>query len=410
MKKILIILLFLFMNTNIYAEKVILKSGTIVEREILERTDEYIKINFEGVTLTFYLDEIESIEGEKAGVFRKEKIEQFLLTEIDKKEILKKMKEAQKNARSCQIKSKGQLNIPQMIFMVIESIMDFDLDHKMMKITQQTKEMKIFFEEQMKYIQETKINEARQRGLPEEKIRQMQKEMEKLISEMQRTIESKCEEMRGIAKNTYIIDDTIYMNVLNKWVKIKNPFYKDFWRLYALVREEPGNKDNFKRAVNNIPSLKNVFTPFLSFDLDLEELYEVKEGRILEKSCYEVDMKMSKEILNAMIESIISATKTYNVYQPTKLDPNKLSIDSVLNKLYISKETYLPLYSELEISISFLEGVGAVEKMSLFQKATTQFTFPCSEIMLPKEAQNAILVNNEKEAEEVFSRELLGVR
>lgn len=40
----------------------ILKSGRTLEGEILEKTDEYVKINFKGVDLTFYSDEIESVQ------------------------------------------------------------------------------------------------------------------------------------------------------------------------------------------------------------------------------------------------------------------------------------------------------------------------------------------------------------
>jgi len=46
-----------------FAETVILKSGKTLEGKIIERTDKYIKIDFYGVTLTYYLDEIERIDG-----------------------------------------------------------------------------------------------------------------------------------------------------------------------------------------------------------------------------------------------------------------------------------------------------------------------------------------------------------
>lgn len=39
-----------------------LKSGRTLKGEILEKTDEYVKINFKGVDLTFYSDEIESVQ------------------------------------------------------------------------------------------------------------------------------------------------------------------------------------------------------------------------------------------------------------------------------------------------------------------------------------------------------------
>jgi tetratricopeptide (TPR) repeat protein len=66
-KKITVILplIFLFISSSIFAETIILKSGKTIEGKILEKTDKYIKIDLQGVPLTYFLDEIESIDGAK---------------------------------------------------------------------------------------------------------------------------------------------------------------------------------------------------------------------------------------------------------------------------------------------------------------------------------------------------------
>jgi hypothetical protein len=57
-----IIGLALFINPKtVFSETLILKSGQKIEGKILEKTEEYIKIDFQGVTLTYFLDEIENI-------------------------------------------------------------------------------------------------------------------------------------------------------------------------------------------------------------------------------------------------------------------------------------------------------------------------------------------------------------
>lgn len=69
-KKLLgIILMFMAAccSTAVFAETVILKSGKIVDGKITEQTDKYIKVDFEGMSLTYYSDEIESIDGKKPG-------------------------------------------------------------------------------------------------------------------------------------------------------------------------------------------------------------------------------------------------------------------------------------------------------------------------------------------------------
>lgn len=59
----------IFIN-HLSAETVILKSGQKVEGKITERTDKYVKINFQGVELIYYQDEIASIveSGKKVSV------------------------------------------------------------------------------------------------------------------------------------------------------------------------------------------------------------------------------------------------------------------------------------------------------------------------------------------------------
>ena len=45
------------------AEVVVLKSGNTIEGKIIEKADKYIKIDFQGIPLTYWLEDIESIDG-----------------------------------------------------------------------------------------------------------------------------------------------------------------------------------------------------------------------------------------------------------------------------------------------------------------------------------------------------------
>jgi hypothetical protein len=49
----------------VFAETIITKSGKTIEGKLIEKTDKYIKIDFQGVPITYFLDEIESIDGVK---------------------------------------------------------------------------------------------------------------------------------------------------------------------------------------------------------------------------------------------------------------------------------------------------------------------------------------------------------
>jgi len=59
---ILLLTLVLFFPVSVFAETIVLKSGKTVEGKLIEKTDKYIKIDFQGVPLTYYLDEVESVD------------------------------------------------------------------------------------------------------------------------------------------------------------------------------------------------------------------------------------------------------------------------------------------------------------------------------------------------------------
>lgn len=63
----------LLFSISALAETITLKSGKKVEGKIIEKTDESIKIDFHGVGITYYFDEIEAIDG-KTGWQNKEGI------------------------------------------------------------------------------------------------------------------------------------------------------------------------------------------------------------------------------------------------------------------------------------------------------------------------------------------------
>jgi tetratricopeptide (TPR) repeat protein len=62
---VLLLVLILCFPVFIFAETILLKSGKSVEGKLLEKADKYIKIDFQGVPLAYFFDDIESIDGVK---------------------------------------------------------------------------------------------------------------------------------------------------------------------------------------------------------------------------------------------------------------------------------------------------------------------------------------------------------
>jgi tetratricopeptide (TPR) repeat protein len=66
-KIIIVLMAFLFLSGQAFAETVTLKSGKTITGKILERSDKFIKVEFYGVPVTYYLDEIENISGQESS-------------------------------------------------------------------------------------------------------------------------------------------------------------------------------------------------------------------------------------------------------------------------------------------------------------------------------------------------------
>jgi hypothetical protein len=64
MKNFIIFCLILCSNSTLcYSETIKLKNGNTIEGRIIEKTEQYITVEFEAVPITYYFDEIESIDG-----------------------------------------------------------------------------------------------------------------------------------------------------------------------------------------------------------------------------------------------------------------------------------------------------------------------------------------------------------
>jgi len=66
MKKSLVLLLFMLIPSLLFADTIKLKSGNTVDGKIVQETEDYIKVDVQGVELTYYRDEIEDGKHESA--------------------------------------------------------------------------------------------------------------------------------------------------------------------------------------------------------------------------------------------------------------------------------------------------------------------------------------------------------
>ena len=73
MKRITFTLLLLTFGFTAYSETIKLKNGRVIKADIIKRTDNSIKVDINGTSITYYFDEIESIDARRVDFFSSEK-------------------------------------------------------------------------------------------------------------------------------------------------------------------------------------------------------------------------------------------------------------------------------------------------------------------------------------------------
>lgn len=71
-KTALVLFISILLCANAYADSITLKSGRKIEGKIVERSAEWVKVDTNGVKLTYFLDEVNDINGERISVTIKE--------------------------------------------------------------------------------------------------------------------------------------------------------------------------------------------------------------------------------------------------------------------------------------------------------------------------------------------------
>lgn len=74
----------LLLTIPVSAETIILKSGTTLEGKIVEQADDHLKVDIHGVAISYYMDEIETIDGQQIILSKAEEIKKVPIDSADK--------------------------------------------------------------------------------------------------------------------------------------------------------------------------------------------------------------------------------------------------------------------------------------------------------------------------------------
>ncbi|TRZ47765.1 hypothetical protein D4Q80_04710 [bacterium] len=403
MKKTILFVLMFFTANLLFAETIKLKSGSTVEAKILEKTGQYIKVDFQGITLTYFLDEIESIDDQTQqsqaipapSIAASVVPQDSLASEVFNKR-LQALKEKKRFRRTTEVR----MNMSSFMRSAMEVTADFDLGNKIIFSSMKTKEFNFLLSEMFRQFLTRDIENARAKGVPEEKIKEMQSKGEEIIRYSGVASSKASREVEKLQMDIYIIVDTVYINNSGKWAKIKDPSIAKLMEAFASFDLNALNQ------LSEQESSAKVFGPFAAglagMFKDKAAYYGVSEEEFQGGPCYVLFLKPEKasEFAQDSFKSWLEDNPVAKV-PGQEFDPNSFQVKSMSAKEYISKDGYRILRAENEGDILLIQPRHPDQKMQFYFKESTSFSYPNERIVLPKEAAEAVLVKSWEEAMQV---------
>lgn len=376
----------LFIGTDVFAEKIVLKSGQTIEGKIVEKADKYIKINFMGVNLTYYLDEVESIDGEKISEIERQPAKTVISSAVSLQDLLKEITDSRKDVKSLKVSRRTETDMPGLYSMIAIETCNIDIENRRIFVNRQT-EMKTLFGK-LRDMSKQKIDEARARGATEDEVRRIQQTTDYAISQMQ----NMDKKMKNMETKTYFVGQTVFYNFQDKWFKMECPAMNNLWDNFSLNINDKSPLDNPRKILESSPCLKEMFASLSNFIFDLwnKDNCDVEEMEFEGRSafCLKLKPEQGREILEKMMREKRSSDFAVQVYS---------------SKLFVSKENYFVLGKLEEMEIYTPQG-------KIFIKIHSSYDYPGSSVILPVEAQaRAIPISDEKEIKNAAEDLLKGI-
>lgn len=404
MKKIVLFFIFIFIASPLFAETIMLKSGKSIEGKILERTDKSIKIDFYGVVLNYFLDEIDNIDGKKL-----ETVQQTLPPvtggqasgALDKKTLLDKIAAASKAAKRMQTKTIAKVD-NQIMSTDMEMINDRDLENKIVYTSSQVKNCTFNTAEFIRRgVSEQAIAKARERGVPEERIKAMQENVDQMSATMDSSMQGILEQTKNRRQESYIADKILYMGINDNWFKMDFPVAEAMW----LTIPSGGKPEEFNKIIEQAPEEVKGLLGWLTETTKSQDqlISNIREDIFQGQPCYVLEANSGEVLLGELKDAIVSMSKI----EGREFKPENIHVDYGSIKTFVSKATFLPLRAIVESKVSFSDpGNPQLPMPPLTSMQDTTYVYPSGHIELPSVLSSAEQVQNKEELQKKMMENL----
>ncbi|MEI8349258.1 MAG: tetratricopeptide repeat protein [Candidatus Omnitrophota bacterium] len=382
------------MPCTLFAETILLKSGKVIEGKILEQSPAGIKIDFAGVTLFYYTEEVQAIDGKSVS----SAIQQTGIQAVssDKKFFAQNIEAALKTTKRIHVISNEALHVSEAVSSASEYIVDIDFTNKIMKISSHIRTLTLpthILEFYKKLILQNQLAQARKKGLSEQKQKELRDAFELKFKEIVEVFKTKIEKLQNTIIDMYVFQDSLVLNVADKWAKIKDPSFLRFWSeaSFSSAVQDPLVLSDSLRTITNL-DIKNLLPLSL---LREEAAFTVSDSNMSVEDCYvlDVDQKVVEDKMKKSFLMSVSEKTQHRQLQP------ELVFDAATVRFFISKKNFLPLRYEAQTQFAAVtKEFVAVRKQDMSFEITSDFSYPSESLVLPQEAQTAIVVSSPMEA------------
>jgi len=406
-KRIFLVFIFCLAFNPLFAENIVLKSGESINGKIVEKTDKYIKIDFDGASLTYFPDDIKTIDGVevKSDVSAATAADFPQNAQVPGQDVVEKARAAQRAAKMVHINKTEEMEVKGILSLKAEETVAMDIENRVLHITKQFKDYNLDLAGLQEGIIQKKIAEAKEKGTPPEKIKQMEQMAASILSQGKNMMGKIMDTMKKTKYETFIINDDLFFFSPGGWLKMNNPSFSKFWEVTSLAMQGKVAADKAAAIAGSLPGGSGQFLSSLltamerSGTSDFYQGAKITETDFSGQQCYKLDID-SKNVMDILKNTLLGYMKSTGKGENLSTDIKNFSYAE-----FISKDNYLKLGTQTSMEMVFLDTKQAVPPLVAFIKTNDTYGYP-KDISVPREAlSTAKVVKDENELRNIIAEQ-----
>ena len=308
-------------------------------------------------------------------------------TVIDKNNLAEKIKSANENILRNRVECAAKTGLKNIMSTETTTTSDLDSKNKIMHIVTEIKTFDFNLQDIFKTQAEKSITAAKEKGASTEKIEKMQKLADGLSSGIEKMLSG----FKGKKYEMFLVDNQLYVHLKDGWVKSEPS------------GENPGGgalpqQSKFAALLASGKTSGSLCAAFGLARL-LQNINSVSEGDCAGNPCYILDIDTNG--MGTVLQQRLLAS------QRQGKDKNlQVAVESLAIKLSVAQDNYLLLSSTANAEMVLYDPVrpGYSVRQSVNENAA--YTYPTSQIELPAELSQAVVVKDKEELKKMITEEM----